>query len=306
MKKDIVNETFEKHLRLLKNKLNLNERNLYTPGASYDTFEKYMSRNLDDDEKTKTDAEMFDQYQKAVAREEERNARFARHAKQNQQHSKDLVAIRSRERDSKVASAMSLLDNEWSKTILRDLNISIDQWMDMPDSQKKQIQDKYHMAWIAKDNKNNNRWVALMIIGSLVSIYIIAAGPEILTFIKGLFEENKPGDVENGKEVSVKTPLSKIDDMFKSSVEKSIFNKVKSKIPSYFKVKYNPNLGKKLDLDYKKFMITVSDLDLAKSLINVGTNLEENIESDFSIKNLLQIAKTQGKDGLEKSISDKI
>ncbi len=38
MKKDIVNETFEKHLRLLKNKLNLNERNLYTPGVSYDTF----------------------------------------------------------------------------------------------------------------------------------------------------------------------------------------------------------------------------------------------------------------------------
>ena len=115
-------------------------------------------------------------------------------------------------------------------------------------------------------------------------------------------DSSENNNLESGKEVKVKTQISRIEKNVKSPVEKTFLDKVKSKIPPYFTVKYNPNLGKKVDLDFKKVMVTVSDLNLAKSLVNAGTDLnEDSTPTDVSLKDLIKIAKTQGVDGLKKA-----
>ena len=115
-------------------------------------------------------------------------------------------------------------------------------------------------------------------------------------------DSSENNTLESGKEVKVKTPISSIEKNVNTPVEKRFLDKVKSKIPQYFTVKYNPNLGKKVDLDFKKVMVTVSDLNLAKSLVNAKTDLnEDSTSTDVSLKDLIKIAKTQGVDGLKKA-----
>jgi hypothetical protein len=135
----------------------------------------------------------------------------------------------------------------------------------------------------------------MLIVGAVLAF----VGPIIFSMIKEN-DNSENNNLESGKEVKVKTPISRIEKNANTPVEKTFLDKVKSKIPQYFTVKYNPNLGKKVDLDFKKVMVTVSDLNLAKSLVNAGTNLnEDSTSTDVSIKDLLKIAKTQGVDGLE-------
>ena len=115
-------------------------------------------------------------------------------------------------------------------------------------------------------------------------------------------DSSENNTLESGKEVKVKTPISSIEKNVNTPVEKRLLDKVRSKIPQYFTVKYNPNLGKKVDLDFKKVMVTVSDLNLAKSLVNAKTDLnEDSTSTDVSLKDLIKIVKTQGADGLKKA-----
>ena len=115
-------------------------------------------------------------------------------------------------------------------------------------------------------------------------------------------DSSENNNLESGKEVKVKTPISRIEKNANTPVEKTFLDKVKSKIPPYFTVKYNPNLGKEVDLDFKKVMVTVSDLNLAKSLVNAKTDLnEDSTSTDVSLKDLIKIVKTQGADGLKKA-----
>ena len=131
-------------------------------------------------------------------------------------------------------------------------------------------------------------------------IYILLAGfavASIGAYIGSMNDNVQSGDLESGKEVTVKSP--NIDG--KTPEERLVLSKLKPKMPSHFKVKYNPNLGKGVDMDFKKVMVTVSDLNLAKALVNQGfSNLKENnTQPDISLKAILQIFKTQGVDGLE-------
>ena len=131
-------------------------------------------------------------------------------------------------------------------------------------------------------------------------IYILLAGSAVASigaYIGSMNDNVQSGDLESGKEVTVKSP--NIDG--KTPEERLVLSKLKPKMPSHFKVKYNPNLGKGVDMDFKKVMVTVSDLNLAKALVNQGfSNLKENnTQPDISLKAILQIFKTQGVDGLE-------
>jgi len=135
-------------------------------------------------------------------------------------------------------------------------------------------------------------------IGNMLLIGSALAAFGALAFSMISENDNVQSDLESGKEVTVKSP--NIDG--KTSEERAVLAKLKPKIPSHFKVKYNPNLGKKVDLDFKKVMVTVSDLNLAKSLVNAKTDLnEDSTSTDVSLKDLIKIAKTQGVDGLKKA-----
>jgi hypothetical protein len=150
-------------------------------------------------------------------------------------------------------------------------------------------------AQLKRQRKKEDTIINMLIVGAVLAF----VGPIIFSMIKEN-DNSENNNLESGKEVKVKTPISRIEKNANTPVEKTFLDKVKSKIPQYFTVKYNSNLGKKVDLDFKKVMVTVSDLNLAKSLVNAGTNLnEDNTSTDVSIKDLLKIAKTQGVDGLE-------
>ena len=159
-------------------------------------------------------------------------------------------------------------------------------------AKEKEDSIKYY-AQLKRQRKKEDQIVNMLIWGSIL-LGVLAVVVEN--------DSSENNNLESGKEVKVKTPISRIEKNVNTPVEKTFLDKVKSKIPQYFTVKYNPNLGKKVDLDFKKVMVTVSDLNLAKSLVNAKTDLnEDSTSTDVSLKDLIKIAKTQGVDGLKKA-----
>ena len=159
-------------------------------------------------------------------------------------------------------------------------------------AKEKEDSIKYY-AQLKRQRKKEHQIVNMLIWGSIL-LGVLAVVVEN--------DSSENNNLESGKEVKVKTPISRIEKNVNTPVEKTFLDKVKSKIPQYFTVKYNPNLGKKVDLDFKKVMVTVSDLNLAKSLVNAKTDLnEDSTSTDVSLKDLIKIAKTQGVDGLKKA-----
>ena len=148
-------------------------------------------------------------------------------------------------------------------------------------------------AQLKRQRKKEDQIVNMVIWGSIL-LGVLAVVVEN--------DSSENNNLESGKEVKVKTPISSIEKNVNTPVEKRFLDKVKSKIPQYFTVKYNPNLGKKVDLDFKKVIVTVSDLNLAKSLVNAKTDLnEDSTSTNVSLKDLIKIVKTQGADGLKKA-----